>query len=222
MRFAGTARHMLYSVVASLAVVAIAGATFAWSTDDASASASDMPVPEATLAPPPPATSSTTSSTTTSTSTSTSTSTTVKPKPVTTTARPRAVAPATTLATAPPTTRPAAPVALPGNFTAEERCANARQWVAGHGLALPAGWGFRCPGQALENGSPRWGLACWNCNGDGQSWIAVDIGRIGASDKALRYVIAHEICHANDYMTLGISTEIGADLCAALHGAPRP
>jgi hypothetical protein len=153
-----------------------------------------------------------------------------KPKPVTAvdggpqpgaTAEPRAVAPVTTPATAPPATKPA-PVVLPGNSTAEERCANARQWVAQQGLVLPTGWGYRCPGQAMVDGAPRWGLACWNCNGDGQSWIAVDIGRIGASDKALRYVIAHETCHAIEYTTLGISTEITADLCAATHGAPRP
>jgi hypothetical protein len=62
-------------------------------------------------------------------------------------------------------------------------------------------------------------MACWNCEGNG-SWIAIDIGRI-ATDAALRYVIAHEICHAIDYVTLGTSNEIGADLCAALHGAPR-
>ena len=65
-------------------------------------------------------------------------------------------------------------------------------------------------------------MACWNCVGDGVSWIAVDVGRIGASDATLRHVIAHEICHAIDYMTTGLSSEVGADLCAALHGAPRP
>lgn len=215
---------MLYSVAAVLVVVAIAGATFVWCTADASASAPAAPgAPAAETTLPPPTTSSTTSSTTTSTSTSTST--TLKPKPVTTTAKPRPVAPATTPPTAPPATAPPvtkpAPVALPGNFTAEERCANARQWVAQQGLALPAGWGFRCPGQAVVDGAAKWGMACWNCNGDGQSWIAVDIGRIGASDKTLRYVIAHEICHAIDFTTLGISTELGADLCAATHGAPR-
>jgi hypothetical protein len=218
MRFAGTARATLYSVAAVLAVAAIAGAAFVmWPTN---AAASAPATPDTTLPPPPP-TSSTISSTTSSTSTSTSTSTTVKPKPVTTTVKPRAVAPVTTPATAPPTTQPA-PVALPANFTAEERCANARQWVVEHGLALPAGWGFRCPSPAIVDGAPKWGLACWNCNGDQKSYIAVDIGRIGASDKALRYVIAHETCHAIDYMTLGISTELGADLCAAVHGAPRP
>ena len=94
--------------------------------------------------------------------------------------------------------------------------------VAQHGLALPAGWTMRCPGSAIVSGAPRWGVACWNCEGNNANYIAVDIARIGASDAALRYVIAHETCHAIDYMTLGISTELGADLCAALHGAPRP
>ncbi|MGI8807089.1 MAG: hypothetical protein ACR2KK_04490 [Acidimicrobiales bacterium] len=102
------------------------------------------------------------------------------------------------------------------------RCAAARQWVAEHGLVLPAGWGFRCPGQALVDGTPRWGVACWNCEANLTSWIAVDIGRIGASDATLRHVIAHEICHAREYVAFGQTTEVGADLCAALHGAPRP
>jgi hypothetical protein len=70
-------------------------------------------------------------------------------------------------------------------------------------------------------GAERWGVACWNCEGAG-SWIAVDVVRIGSSDAALRYVIAHETCHSIDDTTLGITTEIGADACAALHGAPRP
>ena len=87
---------------------------------------------------------------------------------------------------------------------------------------LPAGWGFRCPGPAIVDGAPRWGMACLNCEGDHTNWIAVDVGRIGPSEAALRYVIAHEICHAVEYMTLGLSTELTADLCAALHGAPRP
>jgi hypothetical protein len=172
----------------------------------------------------------TTSSTTSSTSTST-TSTTVKRTTTTTTTPPTTRPPTTRVTTtrppataAPATTRKAAtqqPVALPTNNTPAERCANARQWVAEHGLTLPAGWGFRCPGTALVAGELRWGVACWNCEGNGSSWIAVDIGRIGSSDKALRYVIAHETCHAIDYMTLGLTTELQADLCAALHGAPR-
>ncbi len=167
-------------------------------------------------------TSSTTSSTTTSTSTSTTTtSTTLKPKPVVTTVP--ATAPK---ATVPPTTAAPAPAPPPaerpswGN-SPEQRCASALQWVSSHGLNLPAGWGYRCPGKAIVNGAEKWGMACWNCEGTG-SWIAVDIGRIGASDATLRYVVAHEICHAIDYMTLGASSELGADLCAATHGAARP
>ena len=70
-------------------------------------------------------------------------------------------------------------------------------------------------------GTPRSGLACWNCEGTG-SWISIDIGRIGPSDALLRHVIAHETCHANEYMSRGLTTELTADLCAALHGAPRP
>ncbi|MDQ2827205.1 MAG: hypothetical protein M3Y04_09660, partial [Actinomycetota bacterium] len=128
----------------------------------------------------------------------------------------RAVA---TAATAPPAAvaRAAAPIAS----SPELRCAAAMQWVNAHGLALPAGWGYRCPGLAVVNGAERWGVACWNCDGPG-NWIAVDIGRIGSSDDALHYVVAHETCHADDYALLGLTTELSADLCAALHGAPRP
>lgn len=156
----------------------------------------------------------TTTSTSTSTSTST-TSTTAKPRPTTT------VAPVvrTTTPTTPPVT--AAPAPAPASSSAGDRCRAALQFAADHGVYLPAGWGFRCPGEALVDGADRWGVACWNCDGTG-SWIAVDVGRIGSSDAALRYVVTHETCHANDYVTLGITTEIGADLCAALHGAPRP
>lgn len=224
MRFAPPTRRLAIGCGAVVGVFVLGLGSVAWRAADASASPghSTLLLPEA-------ASSTTTSSTTTSTterpttttSTSTSTSTTVKPAPKPTTpptTRPR---PATTTPTTPRVTE-APPVALPGNFTPEERCATAHQWVVDHGLALPAGWGFRCPGQAVVGGTERWGAACWNCNGDGVSWIAADIARIGASDAALRYVIAHETCHAIDYTTLGITTEVGADVCAALHGAPRP
>jgi hypothetical protein len=74
----------------------------------------------------------------------------------------------------------------------------------------------------MEGGSPRWGVACWNCEGNKANWIAVDVGRIGPSEATLRYVVAHETCHAIEYMTLGLSTELTADLCAANYGARRP
>ena len=102
-----------------------------------------------------------------------------------------------------------------------ERCAAAQKWVAQHGLVLPAGWGFRCPAPAVVGGAPRWGVACWNCEGAG-SWIGIDIARIGSSDATLRHVVAHETCHDIEYVTLGLTTELTADLCASLHGAPRP
>jgi hypothetical protein len=172
---------------------------------------------------PEPSTTSTTvapSTTTSSTSTSTSTtSTTVKPRPATTVAPVRTTSPPVT---APPTTKAApAPAPAPASTAPGDRCRAALQFAGDHGVLLPAGWGFRCPGEALVNGSDHWGVACFNCEGTG-SWIAVDIGRIGSSDAALRYVVTHETCHAIDYTTLGVTTELGADLCAALHGAPRP
>jgi hypothetical protein len=198
--------------------------TLAWCVVGASASATAaVPVPVTaplTVAALPTSTTAP-STTTTVTPAPTTTSTTVKPRPVTT-AAPTTRPPATT----PPPTTPRvvapAPVAQPTGSSPEERCAIAHQWVMEHGLSLPAGWGFRCPGSAIVAGAPRWGVACWNCEGNGANWIAVDVGRIGASTAALRYVIAHETCHAIDYMGLGITTEVGADLCAALHGAPHP
>jgi hypothetical protein len=159
------------------------------------------------------------STTSTSTSTSTSTtSTTVKPRPTTTVPPVRVTVPVT----APPATTPPAPAAAPASSSPGDRCRAALQFAADHGVLLPAGWGFRCPGSTnVDSGGDHWGLACFNCEGTG-SWIAVDVGRVGASDATLRYVVAHETCHAIDYATLGVTTEVGADLCAALHGAPRP
>ena len=205
----------------AVVLLALAGGGLVWHAASADATAGAVAAEDPTTTTSSPST----TVSTTSTSTTSSTSTTVKPKPV---ATPAPVP--TTIARRPPVTAPPAvapattppPVASrPAGASAEERCAAALQWVAQHGLTLPAGWGFRCPGQALENGTPRWGIACWNCEGNG-SWVAVDVGRIGSSDATLRYVIAHEICPAVDYMTTGLSSELGADLCAALHGAGRP
>lgn len=166
--------------------------------------------------------SSTTTTPPTTTTTTPPTTSTTAPKPVATTVRTTLV-PRPTVPPAPPAPAVSPPTtALPWGNSAEQRCASALLWVSGQGLNLPAGWGYRCPSPAVINGAPKWGLACWNCAGDLQSYIAVDVGRIGSSDAALRYVVAHEVCHAIDYMTLGASTEVGADLCAATHGAPRP
>jgi len=227
MRFSSTGRRLVASGGALLSVLALGGAAFAWQANRAAAlSPRAVAATSAGVIPEPPhsttsSSTSTSSSSTSSTSTSIrpSTSTTVKPRPTPTAVTRVASAPSVTV-TVPPVTQPPPVVQSPSTDPAE-RCANARQWVAGQGLVLPAGWGFRCPGSAVLGGGPRWGLACWNCEGNG-SWIAVDIGRIGASEATLRHVIAHEICHAIEYTTLGLSTELTADLCAALHGAPRP
>ncbi len=217
MHFAGHARHMVASAAAVLAVVALVGATLASRMGAAEANA-----PEVAVEPPAPLTSTSTTSSSTSTSTSTpTTSTTLKSTP-TTTKPPRTTVPATTPpAPAPVVTRPPS-TAPPAGTSPAERCAAARAWLAQRGLILPAGWEFRCPGPAVENGVPRWGLACWNCERNNKNWIAVDVGRIGSSEATLRHVVAHETCHAIEYMTLGLSTELTADLCAAYYGAGRP
>ena len=226
MPFAGTS-HRPVGVGAVLGVLALIAGAVAWWAGGASATPGGPPVTAAVTTVPEPTTSPSTTSSSTSSSTTTSTtstSTTVKPKRMTTTTP----VPRTTPPTAPPTTRaPVAPASAPSSAaqaagtSPEARCAAARLWVARHGLALPAGWGFRCPGSAVLGGTPRWGVACWNCEGTG-SWISIDIGRIGPSDATLRHVIAHETCHALEYTTLGLTTELTADLCAALHGAPVP
>lgn len=101
------------------------------------------------------------------------------------------------------------------------RCQDALAWVGAAGLVLPGGWGYRCPGPALdEQGAGHWGLACLNC--DGGNFVEINIALVGSSEATLHYVVAHEICHSIDYATLGLTTELTADLCAALHGAPRP
>jgi hypothetical protein len=106
---------------------------------------------------------------------------------------------------------------------ASSRCSSARQWVAAHGLVLPAGFAFRCPDPAIfADGASRWGITCWNCGAPGGSYIAINIDRIGSSDDTLRYVVAHETCHAIQDVTTGVTSEDSADACAAAHGAPRP
>lgn len=54
------------------------------------------------------------------------------------------------------------------------------------------------------------------------TYVGINIGLIGPSEPTLRYVVAHEICHAIEYATLALTTELTDDLCAALAGAPRP
>lgn len=143
--------------------------------------------------------------------------------PTTSTTRPRPVVTPRAVPRPVPTQLPTAAYATPATASnsAADRCEAARVWVAAAGLSVPAGWDFRCPDLARdEKGAHHWGIACWNC--EGGSYVGVNIVLIGSSDATLRYVVAHETCHAIEFMTLGLSTELTADLCAALHGAPRP
>lgn len=227
------ARHVLSGLAVVVCLVGVGAVTMALAevggpVDTVKVSAVDEPLvdlpgPSSTTTSPP-TTSTTVTSTTVTPTTGAPPTTVARPRTTTpTTARPVPTTAARATTTAPPATTPfVAPVVQPSGRSPEERCMAALRWLAGQGLALPAGWGFRCPGVALERGVAKWGVACWNCELDGNNWIAVDVGRIGASDATLRYVVAHETCHANDYAGLGLTTELGADLCAALHGAPRP
>ncbi len=47
---------------------------------------------------------------------------------------------------------------------------------------------------------------------------AVNPARVGRSDARLRYVVAHEIGHAIDYVTQGSTTEESADARARAAG----
>lgn len=157
------------------------------------------PVPEVTVAPEPP------------------------PAPVTVAPAPEPAAPPLAVAVAvvrEPDPEPA-PVEEPAPAqSATERCSAGRQWVAAHGLSLPAGFAFRCPDPAIfADGGSRWGTTCWNCGAPGGSYIAINIDRIGSSDDVLHHVIAHETCHAIQDVTTGMTTEESADACAAAHGA---
>ncbi|MDQ3897005.1 MAG: hypothetical protein M3326_07120 [Actinomycetota bacterium] len=111
------------------------------------------------------------------------------------------------------------PAPVPADPVAErDPCGEARSWVADAGLPLPPGVGYHCPSTEF----PHHGAACWNnryCPGTG--FIAVNLDLIGSpTAEYLRHVVAHEVCHILDFQSTGVSTEAGADACAAAHGAP--
>lgn len=138
----------------------------------------------------------------------------VPPRPVTTVSAPVATSPP-----APPTR--AQPVAA---LSAAQRCTEALAWAAAHGLVLPSGWSYRCPGPVGSGGAGQyWGRACMNLVGEcpGTAFVAIDVDLIGPSDATLHYVLAHEICHAIELETTNTTSEPTADACAAAHGAPR-
>ena len=93
----------------------------------------------------------------------------------------------------------------------EARCAAALARVQGSGLLLPAGFDYRCPGdtRSFVGDRQHWGVTCYYhqtfCpNG---AYVAVNPASVGRSDARLRYVVAHEIGHAIDYVTMGFTTE---------------
>ncbi len=104
----------------------------------------------------------------------------------------------------------------------EVRCAAALARVQGSGLVLPAGFEYRCPGdtRSFVGDHQRWGVTCYRhrtfCPTG--AYIAVNPGRVGRSDARLRYVVAHEIGHAIDYVTQGFTSEQSAHARARAAG----
>ena len=104
----------------------------------------------------------------------------------------------------------------------QARCSAALERVQASGLVLPAGFEYRCPGdtRSFVGDRQRWGVTCFHhptfCpNG---AYIAVNPAQVGRSDARLRYVVAHEIGHAIDYVTLGFTSEESAHARARAAG----
>lgn len=118
-----------------------------------------------------------------------------------------------------PAPEPAPESAPPAPAPNDNPCADALTWVAEAGLLLPAGVDYLCPSTMFAHQ----GTACWRngiyCPGGGL--VAINMDRLqGASTSYLRYVVAHEVCHIQEFQAKGWTTEPSADACAAAHGAP--
>ncbi len=106
--------------------------------------------------------------------------------------------------------------------SSEARCAAALWSVQASGLVLPTGFEYRCPGdtRSFVDDRQRWGVTCYHhptfCAGG--AYVAVNPARVGRSDTRLRYVVAHEIGHAIDYVTQGSTTEQSAHARARAAG----
>jgi hypothetical protein len=113
---------------------------------------------------------------------------------------------------------PAPEPAAAETSAAPDPCAEALAWVAGAGLPLPRATDYRCPSTQY----PHQGAACWDdtpCPGMG--FVAINMNLLaGTSIPYLHHVVAHEVCHILDFQATGVSSETGADACAAAHGAP--
>lgn len=118
----------------------------------------------------------------------------------------------------------AAPAWVTASGAVGARCAAARSDVEAAGLVLPAQFEYRCPGstELFAGDRQHWGTTCSMASlCRGHSYIAINPGLIGRSEARLRYVVAHETCHALDVAARRPLDESAADACAAAHGFPR-
>lgn len=115
----------------------------------------------------------------------------------------------------------------PGPPAPRDRCGPALADVSASGLTVPAGFVFNCPASAQDSdGSIHQGLTSWvpgcpsTVHVPGQGcYVDVNPSRV-SSDGYLRHVVAHELCHAWQYVTWGVTSEAFADFCAAKFGFP--
>jgi hypothetical protein len=81
--------------------------------------------------------------------------------------------------------------------------------AAKSGLTLPDGWAIQCVGPGLDwSGNSHWGVTCPydSCPEGAGPYVSIS--------NPTYYVVAHELCHANNG-----NDELAADACAADHGA---
>lgn len=130
----------------------------------------------------------------------------------------------TTTTTLAPVVIAAAPARVAASGAVGARCAAALSDVEAAGLVLPAQFEYRCPGstELFAGDRQHWGTACSMASlCPGHSYIAINPGLIGRSEARLRYVVAHETCHALDITARRPLDEPAADACAAAHGFRR-
>jgi len=124
-----------------------------------------------------------------------------------------------------PVEKPALPPP-PATDPPVNRCAAALAAVAASGLGVPSGFGFYCPASGLDfDGTEHQGLTSFGPDCAQHvplvgCYVDINLARIGASDRRLRHVVAHELCHAWDYVTSGVTSEGAAEACALAHGFP--
>lgn len=115
---------------------------------------------------------------------------------------------------------PYPPAPPPGNPQAQ--CDHARWVVSAAGDSLPDPWEFRCPGDADGDEA----LAVYNSQTH-ERFVVIGYPALDDDDGGvwLRYVVAHEFCHARAFEGLESNPwldENATDACAARYGFPRP